>query len=63
MATKTTDKYKPPATVRSANRIAVYLDPLDREALDAISEKFGTPASELVRRAVSEWLKTHKNKP
>jgi hypothetical protein len=55
--------YKPPASVRAGNRIAVYLDPEDRATLEAISEKFGTPASELVRRAVSEWLKNHKNKP
>jgi hypothetical protein len=63
MATKTTDKYVPPENVRSGNRIAVYLEPSDREALQAITDKFGTPLSELVRRAVSEWLKTHKNKP
>ena len=54
-------RYVPPSTVRAGNRIAVYLDPPDREALEAISQSTGAPLAELCRRAVQDWLKRHKS--
>lgn len=38
-------------------RTVVYLDPVEREALEKLSAKTGAPVGELVRRAVAEWLK------
>jgi len=41
------------------HRTVIYLDPDDRKALEKLSAKTGAPIGELVRRAVSEWLRKH----
>jgi len=41
-------------------RTVVYFEPAQREALERLSKKTGAPIAELVRRAVSEWLKGRK---
>lgn len=38
----------------------IYLDPEDREELEALSKRGGAPMSELVRRALNEYLKREK---
>jgi hypothetical protein len=41
-------------------RTVVYFDPAERKALENLSAKTGAPIAELVRRAVTEWLKKNK---
>jgi hypothetical protein len=41
-------------------RTVVYLDQSERDALGAISKRTGAPLAELIRRAISEWLKKQK---
>ncbi len=42
------------------HKTVVYLDSPEREALESISKKTGAPMGELIRRAISEWLKKQK---
>jgi hypothetical protein len=41
-------------------RTVFHLDEADREALERISKKSGAPLAELIRRAVSDFLKKQK---
>jgi predicted DNA-binding protein len=41
-------------------RTVLHMDEADRKALEKLSKKTGAPLSELIRRAVSEYLKQQK---
>jgi hypothetical protein len=41
-------------------RTVVYLEKKEADALKKLSEKTGAPLTELVRRALAEWLKHNK---
>jgi hypothetical protein len=40
-------------------RLVVYLEPEQSEQLKSVSADSGAPRGEIVRRALSEWLKEH----
>lgn len=41
-------------------RTVVYLGPSERQTLERISAETGAPIAELIRRAITEWLKQKK---
>jgi len=42
------------------NRMNVYIEPEQKERLEAISKKTGAPVAELIRRAINLFLKEKK---
>lgn len=43
-------------------RTVIYLDKKEREALDKRSRETGAPVTELVRRAIAEYIANRKKK-
>jgi hypothetical protein len=41
-------------------RVVFYVSPADKAALTKISQQTGAPASELMRRALKQWLRGQK---
>jgi hypothetical protein len=44
-------------TVTHKTRTVIYFDHAEWDSLQKLSDKTGAPVSELVRRAVRDWLK------
>jgi predicted DNA-binding protein len=41
-------------------RLNIYLNKQQKEKLEKLSEKYGAPLSELIRRAIDAYLKENK---
>jgi len=54
--------WKSPSTPTSAmkKRTTIFLDPQQLKQLQAVSTKTGAPVSELIRRAINDYLKKRK---